>query len=671
MPYGHNEYLIDPDSGTKYCETYVIHEVRRRNSDGDWGELESTDVKILTDKRPTELKPFVEAYEYFNSDYDPSHPYIKGTKTPGITPQRAIFNYLGTDYEVPIQGISEDAVIEVSGYHWADPSWYWPQEIYTRRDVEEVHTCDGKVFEKIRFHIAHLYLNRKKYSLFFRLEFNAAALTSHMLASLTAKLQGFDYYFLDEQLPISVIANYTDGTTVDVSSVCTLSSAVATTGRRTTISYTNTKGETASTILYYSVTYVKYLEFTALPTKTVYYEGDLFDPTGAVITAYFRRYSDDREFETRDVTAEATFNRTGEFITKSNNSVRAYYEYNGESDYTEVFRMTVYNLNGITVTTPFGTRYRTGSTMHYTNMKVLANYEDGTSQDITADVVCMPADGAIATPSANTVTVSYTKGNKTVTTSFSQTIITLSNLEFSSLPNKVAYKVGEELDYSGIDVQAVFTDGHKIDVTRHCIYSLSDGTIITSTQLPIVSYTHNSGEVLTAAVPITIASLDSLTVTDPRIYNLGDVIDYDSVTVTANYSDETSEDVTSEVSYDIPDGGTVTKTTQRNITVTYDKATGVSITGVLALKIRIIKQLEITLPTKTSYNLGEKLDLTGMIIRCRYTDETYADVTSLVSLNVEDGAFITDTTPSVIIATYTEGTETVTAQFEIEINQEE
>ena len=321
----------------------------------------------------------------------------------------------------------------------------------------------------------------------------------------------------------------------------------------------------------------------------------------------------------------------------------------------------------ITVTTHHGLKYRTGETMHYTNMSVLANYEDGTSQDVTSDVVCTPADGSVATPSATTVTVSYTKGNKTVTTSFEQTIIKLSYLEFTSSPHKTAYKVGERIDYSGIEIKAVFEDGHKTGVTGKCIYSLPDNAIITSTQIPTVSYTHNSGEVLMANVPITIASLDSLTVTDPIVYELGSTIDYSSVTVFANYSDETSEEVTSEVIYDIPDGGTVTKDTQRNITVTYNKADGVSITGVLALKIRIIKWLEITPPTKTSYDNGDALDFTGLKVICKYTDGTTADVTSSVSLSVEEGAVVDEDTSNEITITYTEGTETVTGQFEIEI----
>ena len=170
-----------------------------------------------------------------------------------------------------------------------------------------------------------------------------------------------------------------------------------------------------------------------------------------------------------------------------------------------------------------------------------------------------------------------------------------------------------------------------------------------------------------ANVPITIASLDSLTVTDPIVYELGSTIDYSSVTVFANYSDETSEEVTSEVIYDIPDGGTVTKDAQRNITVTYNKANGVSITGVLALKIRIIKWLEITPPTKLSYIKGETLDLTGLDVVCRYTDETSANVTSQISLNVTNGAVVDSETPKEVIITYTESFDVVTDSFLLDI----
>ena len=647
-----------------YFDWYVRHEQKSYDKDGRLIDSKTTRTKFLSDKRPSELEPYISTGGFGSWQSYIENPYIKGTDTPGITPQRAVFTYMGVDYEVPIQGIPEDAKITFSGYPSFPISYGAPIEVCTRKGAEKIRAFNGKLLETLRFYIANLYINDLKHSLFFRMELNKATITSHMVLKITAENQGLKY-FIGEKLNVSVTAEYTDGTTADVSSMCILSPDTATSDYQTSVKYTSPTGETATTRFDYAIVVLRNLDITTPPNKVVYYEGDLFDATGIAITATFERDTD--VTETRDVTSRATLDRTGNLITKNNGYFYASYTYRYTTKRSERFDLTVYDLIGITVTTHHGLKYRTGETMHYTNMSVLANYEDGTSQDVTSDVVCTPADGSVATPSATTVTVSYTKGNKTVTTSFEQTIIKLSYLEFTSSPHKTAYKVGERIDYSGIEIKAVFEDGHKTGVTGNCIYSLPDNAIITSTQIPTVSYTHNSGEVLMANVPITIASLDSLTVTDPIVYELGSTIDYSSVTVFANYSDETSEEVTSEVIYDIPDGGTVTKDTQRNITVTYNKADGVSITGVLALKIRIIKWLEITPPTKTSYDNGDALDFTGLKVICKYTDGTTADVTSSVSLSVEEGAVVDEDTSNEITITYTEGTETVTGQFEIEI----
>lgn len=169
-------------------------------------------------------------------------------------------------------------------------------------------------------------------------------------------------------------------------------------------------------------------------------------------------------------------------------------------------------------------------------------------------------------------------------------------------------------------------------------------------------------------VALNVIQLTGLIISDPTVYNLGDTIDYSTVTVLASYSDGSSEDVTSAVSYSQSDGITVTKNTNKNVTVTYTKAAGVSISDTMLLKIQIIDRLIVTAPTKTSYVIGETLDFTGLSVVCRYTDGTTATVTSQVSLSHTNGAKVDSSTATEVVITYTESGETVTGSFGIAIS---
>ncbi|MBR6902199.1 MAG: bacterial Ig-like domain-containing protein, partial [Synergistaceae bacterium] len=149
-------------------------------------------------------------------------------------------------------------------------------------------------------------------------------------------------------------------------------------------------------------------------------------------------------------------------------------------------------------------------------------------------------------------------------------------------------------------------------------------------------------------------------------YIKGETLDLTGLDVVCRYTDETSANVTSQISLNVTNGAVVDSETPKEVIITYTESFDV-VTDSFLLYILIIDSLEITPPTKTSYDNGDALDFTGLKVICKYTDGTTADVTSSVSLSVEEGAVVDEDTSNEITITYTEGTETVTGQFEIEI----
>ena len=73
-----------------------------------------------------------------------------------------------------------------------------------------------------------------------------------------------------------------------------------------------------------------------------------------------------------------------------------------------------------------------------------------------------------------------------------------------------------------------------------------------------------------------------------------------------------------------------------------------------------------TMPTKTAYIVDETLDLTGMVVTATYTNETTAVVT-VDTTDPADGAALGTAGTIPVTVSYTEGTVTETATFNVEV----
>ena len=55
-------------------------------------------------------------------------------------------------------------------------------------------------------------------------------------------------------------------------------------------------------------------------------------------------------------------------------------------------------------------------------------------------------------------------------------------IAIAKMPDKVLYRRGENMDYDGIVIYAVLSDGQKRDITQYCIFNPADGTMVPSGQ---------------------------------------------------------------------------------------------------------------------------------------------------------------------------------------------
>lgn len=78
-------------------------------------------------------------------------------------------------------------------------------------------------------------------------------------------------------------------------------------------------------------------------------------------------------------------------------------------------------------------------------------------------------------------------------------------------------------------------------------------------------------------------------------------------------------------------------------------------------------------PSTTSYQSGDALDLTGLLVYATYSDGTEEDVTSECVFTPAEGDPVTDSTGSGyqrVDVTYSEGSITAATDFDVEVRQE-
>ena len=235
---------------------------------------------------------------------------------------------------------------------------------------------------------------------------------------------------------------------------------------------------------------------TTQPTKKSYYIGEAFDPAGMVVTATF---ADDT---TEDVTDDCTFSPAT--ISKDTTAITVNYQRGGIKK-TDSVAVTVRVLASIEISNPpTKTAYKYGEVFSPAGMAVTARYTDGQSRTVTG--YTYSPTGALKL-SDTTITVSYTEGDVTKTTTQAITVAkVLSGIKITTPPNRTAYFEREVFDPAGMVVTANYTDGSSKIVTGYT-YSptsqLSKGTTTIT-----VSYSEG-GVTKTTTQSITVTAISS------------------------------------------------------------------------------------------------------------------------------------------------------------------
>lgn len=504
---------------------------------------------------------------------------------------------------------------------------------------------------------------------------------------------------------MTVMAAYDDASEADVTSSATFSGYdMSSIGVQTvTVSYTENEVTKTAT---YDITVSAPATLTSIALSgtypTVFDYGAAFSSEGIVVTA---NYDDDTN---KVVTGSATFSGynmttagaqtvtvsyTEDEVTKTQTygiTVNAYVQPTEfDINFNDAFFGTSYGgtasgitdenpesgtLNNVTVT-------YAGSGSHYINSSQIRFYpnnkltfEAPLGYNIT-QIIFSAGDTWTATISADTGT--YTSGTKTWAGEATSVLFTGSGSgqcrmtgasvtlakqkELSSIAVSGSYptvfEVGDAFSHEGAVVTATYDDASNADVTSGATFSTPDMSAA-GTKTITVSYTENAVEKtttynITVKTPATFESI-ALSGSYPTTFNVGDAFSHEGMTVTANFDDETSTDVTTSATftgYDMSAAGVqtvtvsythkgvTTKTTTYNITVNTVAVTGVTVA-----------------PTAASLYVGETTTLTATVSPNNATNKK-------VTWTSSDGSVATVSAAGVVTAVAA-GTATITVTTE-------
>ena len=247
------------------------------------------------------------------------------------------------------------------------------------------------------------------------------------------------------------------------------------------------------------------------------------------------------------------------------------------------------------------------------------------------------------------ISSSTTSSNSTssVSSSSSSSIIpTLTGISLNTDSVKKEYTYGETLNLAGLVVTASYSNNTTTQITGYTT-NPADGSELKTLGENDVTVTY---ETFTASFKITVSKvltgIELNTENVKKEYGYNEALDLTGLVVTAKYNDNSTAVVTDYTTNPV-NGTLLTNVGENTVTVTYQEKTA-------TFKINVIKVLtgiDIDVNNvKTEYYYNDELDLSGLVVKAKYDDNSVETVTD----------YTTDPANGAVLETLGENTVTVT-----------
>ena len=150
-------------------------------------------------------------------------------------------------------------------------------------------------------------------------------------------------------------------------------------------------------------------------------------------------------------------------------------------------------------------------------------------------------------------------------------------------------------------------------------------------------------------------TLESVTISGTptqTTYEVGEAFNTAGLTVTAYYSDGSSKEITSGITWNVTPETLTKGVTSVSVTATVGEVTSQAF-NVDGITVRALQSVTLEgVPTKTSYYVGEIFDPTGIIVKANYNTGDPKDVTAEATFNYDHSTLTTNTTSMTVTATF-------------------
>gem|GEM_PF-362518 len=347
------------------------------------------------------------------------------------------------------------------------------------------------------------------------------------------------------------------------------------------------------------------IEITNAPTTTQYIEGQSFDKTGMVVTAYYDNGANEVIEDYSVPSAQ---------LVLGQNSVTIIYL---DKSTTTPVSVVAKQITGISIATqPAKTAYIEGNTFDKAGMVVVVNYDNGLNEEITTyEVETTPL---IVGQSQVTVAYQGYTANATITVREKA----VESIAIKTVPTKLTYLEGSNLDVSGGRITLLYDNG--TEDTINISSDMISGYDPDISGVQIVAVTH-AGKTTMFEVTVIAKKATSISIIqEPRKteYIEGQDLDTTDGIIHVVYDNGTEEDL--EMTTEMISNYNKDKIGDQIITVTYQDQTD---TFKVNIREKVLVSISIrTSSAKTVYLEGQSLDLTDVVIVALYDNGLTTDI---------------------------------------------
>ncbi len=293
------------------------------------------------------------------------------------------------------------------------------------------------------------------------------------------------------------------------------------------------------------------------PTRILYTEGEIFDPTGIEIVAYYT----DGTYTEVEIGA-CTFPTEPLEIYDRSVTV-TYKEFSDTIEISVTDKVYAKALDAVVLPK---VEYVSGQELSLEGLKLIVSFSDGSSKALElTEVTVAPAEGTQLFSGIDTkITVTYVHDEEqTITLEIPITVSEKQpiSLIISQNPEKLVYTEGEKFDPKGMIIRAYYNDNTLEEITNYSF--TKDPFIISSTSAEEVYVTISSGEAeVTLKVTVNPSIISKLLITTPptkTTYKSGEYFDPAGMIVKATFANGVTVTVPSDM-YDVSHTGTLSAT---------------------------------------------------------------------------------------------------------------